>query len=96
MVNNENKTVLIKPEDGYLANALFEDDKLNLFHIGLLYYILSQGDGFVVVKEQIREKSQLGVYKFNIEWDFLVEAGYIKKNRIQRGVEWIVSYRSLK
>lgn len=59
-------------------NGLIKDINLSMAQVGVMTWILSQNDSYVINKTYIQKQSGLGKVAFKKVWDGLVEIGYIE------------------
>lgn len=61
-------------------NSLIKDDSLSMAQVGIMTWILSQNDSYVVNKTYIQKQSGMGIKAFKKEWGGLVDLGYIEES----------------
>lgn len=76
--------------------CIMKDRKLNAQEIGLIVYLLSNADSFVINKENvIKEFIKRGDSRNSIEnaWKNLYQLKYLQCNRLGKGkgIQWIVN-----
>lgn len=105
----KNETRYIRsPNDGVdgnfytkINNNLINDGRINFLHLGIMTYILSQSDEFIInkatifkmastPKEDSGSKVVFGKTIFDRTWNELIDFGYLRKERIKGGVRWVV------
>jgi len=79
-----------------LPVSLPKDKRLGLVEIGIMYYILSQSDNWVIVKSKIvYEFNQRGnsINSIEVAWKKLLNLGYliVKRNGLGQGSSWIIN-----
>lgn len=74
-----------------IAFETVRDKRLTSNELGILVYILSHANDFVINKGMIQRWSRLGDHSFNKCWNDLKQYGYIEKKPIQSGVEWTIN-----
>lgn len=87
-----------KPNQGYyiLSNVTAEDDRLSLAALGLLVFLLSRPDDWIISETHLRNKWNVGRDKLRNLLNELVEAGYAQKTqardtgKFDRN-DWIIS-----
>lgn len=85
------------PNDGVgnsytkLNSDLIEDSRINIIQVGIMTYILNQSDDWAINKKMVLKHCKIPVGKFNDAWDGLMDLGYIEKERVRGGVEWIIN-----
>lgn len=92
-----NKTSFIRSKNDGISNFytkvdndMITDSRLDFVQVGIMTYLLSQSDGYVIFKKQIHTVSKLGRVIFNSAWSGLIELGYLENVRFRRGVRWII------
>jgi len=73
-----------------VSNQLINDNELDFLQVGLMTYLLSHSDSFVVSKKTIFKSSGFGKVVFDRAWKGLVDNGYLEVVRFQGGVEWVI------
>lgn len=70
---------------------IYKNQQLNFTDIGLLTWLLSNDDSYVINKGTVMTRSGLPENKFLSSWKKLQELGYIVKIPFKGGVEWQIN-----
>ena len=82
--NKRNTTIYhrsVKDKNNYytmISNKLVKDDRLSFIEVGIMTWILSNNDSFILNKGFIQKRSGLGRTVFNRAWKALEDLGYIQ------------------
>ena len=63
-----------------IDNGMLKDKNLNMTQKGIMAWILSQDDTYIINKTYIQKESGLGRQAFSTAWKGLIDAGYIKES----------------
>jgi len=70
---------------------IYKNNELDFIDIGLLTWLLSNDDSYIINKGVVMTRSGLPEKKFLTSWKKLQELGYIVKIPFQGGVEWQIN-----
>lgn len=91
IINNRTTFLRCPKDEKYpftrLSTKLYS---LNGYQLAIMAYILSNKDGWNLVKSEISKRSGFPRNKFNLAWKSLEDLGYIKKIRIQGGWNYTI------
>lgn len=93
----KNQTIYNRVEHGtsspftIISNKCVNDNKLTFKEVGIMTYLLSQSDCWVVNKWKVLKVSGFGRVSFDKSWKTLEELGYIEMERFQGGVKWTIN-----
>lgn len=81
-----------------IQNAMAQDDQLSWNARGIMTYLLSLPDDWVIYKTEIIKHGDIGRDKFNKVWNELQSFGYLSKEKVKnlsdgtfQGVMWILN-----
>jgi hypothetical protein len=73
------------------ALDIYRNSELDFTDIGLLTWMLSNSNSYIINKNRVQQRSGLTEKKFLASWKKLQESGYLVKIRFQGGVEWVIN-----
>ena len=74
-----------------ISAVIYQDDKLGSDEIAIMVALLSNADHFIIHKKEIGKRLKLGYDRLNNAWKLLMELGYIQKELLQGGTNWIIN-----
>lgn len=74
-----------------LSNDFINDSRLNATEVGIFTILLSNSDNYIFNSKSFRKRTGLGEDRYYNSIKRLIELGYIEKNKIQGGINWIIN-----
>jgi hypothetical protein len=72
-----------------ISNSLINDKRLSLIELGIMVKVLSTDDDFIFNSTNFKKDLSIGDDRYNKAITNLIEYGYIEKNRLQSGFQWV-------
>lgn len=87
----QNSTTFIRCPKEHLYNIVpINLYALDGYQFAIMAHIISNKDGWVIVKEEIRSRVKISRPKFNCAWQSLCDLGYIVMKRTQGGYHYTI------
>lgn len=74
-----------------VSNSIIRDTRLDLLEVGIMTYLLSHDNNYIINTTYIQKISGIGQDRFYKKIKHLTELGYLNKIQILSGVNWIIN-----
>ena len=74
-----------------VSNSVIRDNRLDLLEVGIMTYLLSHDNNYIINTSYIQTISGIGQDRFYKKIKHLTELGYLNKIQILGGVNWIIN-----